>query len=67
MGATGTMSAQSVNPEEVATFAASVLVAYVEAADRQMTYFGWTGPAWNAWKAALKEKIEPAVPRRARL
>jgi hypothetical protein len=59
---TGTMAAQEVNPSELALFSAWVLLAYVEAADRQMAYFGWTRPAWDAWKAALLAKIEPQMP-----
>lgn len=61
---TGTMAAQEVNSGELATVVVSVLVAYVQAAERQMAYFGWAGPAWDAWKAAVKEKIEPLVPNR---
>ncbi len=61
-GYTGTMATQEVNPSELATLAASVLIAYVQAADRQMVHFGWTGEAWDAWKAAVKERIEPLVP-----
>jgi hypothetical protein len=39
-GSTGTMAAQEVNPGELATVVASVLVAYVQSADRQMAYSG---------------------------
>ncbi|MCA1695484.1 MAG: hypothetical protein LC749_12550 [Actinobacteria bacterium] len=65
-GFTGMVS-HEVNPDEVATFAACALVAYVLAAERQLAYFGWTGPAWDAWKAAAKKRIEPIVPGRVNL
>jgi hypothetical protein len=58
-GSTGTMFAQVVKPSEMALLVSSVLLAYIIAADRQMAYFGWDGPAWEAWKAAVKEKVEP--------
>ena len=66
-GKTGTLMAQEPDPQELAMFAATVLVAYVDAAERQMAYFGWTGPAWNAWKAAVREKVIPYLSGRAEI
>ncbi len=66
-GSMGTMAAIGVNPGELATFAVSVLIAYIRAAERQMVYFGWNNPAWEAWKEAVKEKIKPFVPGRLSL
>ena len=65
-GATGTMAAHQVNPSEMAMLLASVLMAYVIAADRQMAYFGWDGAGWEAWKAAAKAKVEPMLTGRDR-
>lgn len=61
-GSTGTMAVQQVNASELAMFAASVLCAYVRAADRQMAYFGWTGSAWDTWKTSVNQKLEPLMP-----
>ncbi len=62
-GQTGTWVTPGVDPGEVAMFVAGVLVAYVIAADRQMAYFGWGGPAWDNWKLALKERGDPYLGR----
>lgn len=61
-GQTGTMTTQEIDPHELAMFASSVLVAYVIAAERQMVYFGWNGPAWNEWKSAVRAAAKPYVP-----
>jgi hypothetical protein len=61
-GKTGVLRSQELDANELAMFTASVLVAYVYATERQMVYFGWAGPAWDAWKLALRDRIRPYLP-----
>lgn len=61
-GQIGALTIQEVDPHELAMFTAGVLVAYITAAQRQMAYLGWIGPAWDSWKVAVRDRIRGYLP-----
>lgn len=61
-GKMGTLRSHEVDQQEVAMLAAGVLTAYIAAAERQIDYLGWSGPAWGEWKLSVWRRIRPYLP-----
>lgn len=62
VGKMGMLRGQDLDQHEVAMLAAGVLTAYISAAERQIVYLGWDGPAWDDWKLSVWKRVRPYLP-----
>lgn len=62
VGKMGMLRSQDIDINSIAMLAAGVLTAYISAAERQIVYVGWGGPAWDAWKLGIWKRLRPYLP-----